>query len=467
MPDRWIVISLDGLANLALGPYGSSWNSTPNLDRLAASGTTWDRVVVESDDAAKALYSFWTAASGDETWLQACRHSGRAELFLAGDPAGRVQSQRIATIAGEAGFDRCTLVEVQLGEQPEEEIESTAIAQLVAALLERVQASGDDHSPNDQPDEPWSVLWLHSDLLTRHWDAPQWLFDADADDDLTGLPSSAVDDDDDDDDNEDDSDDEYEADNDEDQPVEDDLPSDSVFMPSLEPGYEEEEQDGEQPPPLVDTTTPPSYQLAADDHPDWVMTWMQTYGCQVRLIDQLIGLIVDSLSQMEQSIGLAVVGTSGMSFGQNGWIGNRVGPLRSTHIHVPVILHDRDKMLLRWPQLAAFADVSEWVRPFGVAPGPAQWARLSESMLPRHDRAREDQSSPPVDSPQVVTQSARALAVVTTAQWFYVQDSDGTQRLFLKPDDRDDVNDVADRCREVVERFSDSRIAGEPGLASR
>jgi len=459
MPDRWIVISMDGLANLALGPYGSSWNATPNLDRLAASGTTWDRVVVESDDAAEALRGFWTAASGDETWLQACRRSGRAELFLAGDPAGQAQSQRIATLAGEAGFDHCTLVEVQLGEQPEEEIESTAIAQLVAALLERVQASAGDHQPSDKPDdkpdESWSILWLHSDLLTRHWDAPQWLFDVDADeDDFTGLESSAADDDDDEppEDDDDLKDDDLAAEPDE--PL---LTSDTVFMPSLEPGYEEEEQDGEQPPSLVDTITPPKYQVKGDDHPDWVMTWMQTYGCQVRLIDQLIGLIVDCLDQLDHKIGLAMVGTSGMSFGQNGWIGNRVGPLRSTHIHVPVILYDPGKVLLRWPQLAAFAAVSQWMLPFQVAPGPAQWARLSESMLPRHAPASDGQPSSLVESPQVVTRSDRAQAVVTTAQWFYVQDSDGTERLFLKPDDRDDVNDVADRCRDVVERFGESR----------
>jgi len=138
MPDRWIVISLDALATAAISPYGSSWNATPHLDRLASRGLTWDRVVVPDDDtahhdAAEVLRQCWLSDVGGRSWIEASRQTGRVELFLAGDVAGQRASDRISNIASEIGFDGCTMVELEIGDQPAAEIESTGLAQMVAA----------------------------------------------------------------------------------------------------------------------------------------------------------------------------------------------------------------------------------------------------------------------------------------------------------------------------------------------
>jgi len=473
MPDRWIVISLDAFANLAIGPYGSSWNTTPNIDGIAARGITWDRAVVPTDDTVQTLRECWTAPSamathgdaGNSDWIARCRKQGRVELILGDDPGGRDQSKKLAQLAGEVGFDRCTMVEVNVGEEPSEEIETTAISQLFAALVERLQEVTEAESADSAHGSPWSVLWLHSDLLARHWDAPRWLFPVDEADE----PAEASD--------------ELDEDEYEDAEVEieefevdvevevqyadfsdDSLERDVAFEPASEdfrpPSYafdllpdpsfdptlenDEEQQDG--PPELIDSVTPPHYRITPDDHPDWVMTWMQTYGCQVRLVDQLIAMVAETIKQLDPSIGLAVVGTSGFSFGQNGWIGHRAGPLRSPQIHVPAIVQDPSGPMLRWPKLSSVAEVVQRIVPGQCAPSPEFWAGLSEF------EPQRDEATAPRRTPEVRTRSDRATAAITTDQWFFVRDDDKA-RLFLKPDDRDDVNDVADRCRDVVDEF--------------
>lgn len=413
MPERWIVISLDALANLALGPYGSSWNSTPSLDQLAAAATTFDRVIVPSDEPSETLQRCWTARIDGESWVQRCRRSGRVELLALRDLAHPERADHLATVATQAGFDACTLVDWQFAAEPADEVESTAFAHLVMTLLERLQPALDE-PPSADDGLDWSVLWLHSDFLARHWDAPRWLF-----------PLQELDDG--------------------EEPID---PSDPEYWDDDAAGADEESTAVASPPPLQDTTQPPHYQIAADDHPDWVTSWMQTYGCQVRLVDHVVRWVQEFAEQLDPNIGIAIVGTSGMSLGQNGWIGHRAGPVRSPQIQVPLMLHAPGQAPLRCPELTALPAALSYLLPGARPPSPAVWAQQT-ARLP----LGADIMDVAEDTPQVITESARAVRVVTTPQWFLVRDSDEQVSLFLKPDDRDDVNDVASRCQDVIEQL--------------
>jgi hypothetical protein len=91
-----------------------------------------------------------------------------------------------------------------------------------------------------------------------------------------------------------------------------------------------------------------------------------------------------------------------------------------------------------------------------VVPGsepldPSTWAQLSDRP-PLGSEAAHSRDY----FPRVVTRSDRAAKAITTAQWFFVDDGQDQKKLFLKPDDRDDVNDVASRCRDVIEEFDAS-----------
>lgn len=404
MARRWIVISLDGLANLALGPYGSSWNATPAIDQLAAGGLIWDRALVPDDDPLAVLHRCWTAEVAGQTWVQGWRQQGRVELISLRDLTRQADADRLAELASGAGFDACTLVDWQPAEQPAEEVEATAFAQLAMALLERLQEAAVD------PGAAWSVLWLHSDFLTQHWDAPHWLF-----------PLQELDDD--------------------DEPID---PSDPQHWDQADQEDAPAAHAAAAPPPLQPGTQPPAYRIAADAHPDWATSWMQTYGCQVRLVDHVLQWILELAGQLDEDIGVALLGTSGMSLGQDGWVGHRVGPVRSCQIHVPAIVHHRALTPLRLPQLAALPEVMQPLAPAAPPLSGEVWAEPVEASC-RSGAAEASQNVP-----QVLTRSDRALRVVTTPRWFLVRQTPQQVCLFLKPDDRDDVNDVASLCQDVV-----------------
>jgi len=402
MPDRWVVVSLDGLATAPLGAYGSSWNETPAIDRMAALGTAWDRAIVDSDDSIDVLRGLWSRSSKGETWIDACKKQGRVELFINAGP----QAEQLAKLSDELGFDECTLVEAvpdpDVFVPASTEVETTALAKLLIPVLERLGEPG-ANQPRD-----WSVLWVHGDSLLRCWDAPRWLFPVD-----------------------------------EDQDEEDESPVDQVDwsiedfeLASFGDGYSDEA--AKKPPSIFETVTVPYFELASDAHPDLVTSWMQTYGCQIRLVDRLVQLLLDAIEASNGEIGLALVGTSGFSLGQNGWVGHLAGPLRSPQIHVPVVLFDGAGYGIRVPGAHAIGEVAQWLRP--AAKGD-EMARVSPKEW------GDDESA---SKASIVTQTNRADRVLTTAEWFFVREVERVS-LYLKPDDRDDANDVADRCREVVE----------------
>ncbi|RPH83758.1 MAG: hypothetical protein EHM77_01310 [Planctomycetaceae bacterium] len=408
MTQRWIVLSFDGLANLALGSYGSSWNSTPELDRLAAAGVIWDRAVVASEDLADTLTRLWTAPMEGGTWVDACHKRGAIELILSRDPAGdAAETTRLADVANSVGIDSCTVVEVESSADPAEEPELTILGQMFAALIDRL---GSPNPVADRSDD-WAVLWLHSDFLIRQWDAPRWLFPID----------------------------------DEDEIAEPENPADEWLEPQVgDSGLSARGQIAETPPPLMGTVCPPACHLDAESHPDWATTWMQTYGCQIRLIDHWIGCLLDLLAEDGRRIGIAILGTSGFALGQGGCVGHRVGPIISPQIHVPVMIHTPGMAPLRWPALESLERVTRWLVPqvdhvapplTGLASPPA-WADAV---------AAQDTL--------IQTTSPRAAKTLTTHEWFFVRQHDGRTRMFLKPDDRDDVNDIADRCPEIVAEF--------------
>jgi hypothetical protein len=270
-----VVLSLEGLATSALGCYGSSWNQTPAIDAIAGSGCVWDRCIATSDDPNAVLREIIdpgddgeAGISGGRDWAETWRQRGAVELLT--------DSPSVEGLSGSC-FDRiCALQfdEPSSSDVPVAEIDRSQLGQLFAAAIER-----------DGEDKPWSVLWLHSGFLTRSWDAPRDLFPIDEVDDTAAPPSEDVE--------------LLEAE------------------PSSEPTLDS-------PPPIFDAVVPPQIKLDDQTHPDLVNSWMRTYGCQVRLLDLLIEVLLGSLSAEDPYV--VIMGTSGFRLGQGGWIGHRPSP---------------------------------------------------------------------------------------------------------------------------------------------
>ncbi len=284
---------------------------------------------------------------------------------------------RVIELGADRIFDRTSLVNSLLTpvEHPAEEIALTAFGQLVATAIDRGSQS-----------DPWSLLWLHSRFLTQRWDAPRGLVvDRFSDQPTTQGPEP--------------------------------------------PGPEQSESI----PSVFEQIVVPKIAIDDASHPDLVTSWMMTYGCQIQLIDDLIAVMLQSLD-----IGNTVVivaGTSGFGLGQNGWIGHRVGPLRSCHTRLPLIVGCDGPM--RWPRMTSSDILPDLIEQLAdaslTAVNPESWIDQDQELHPR-----------------LITQGS-GQAAVTTSRWFLVRETDHQRRLFVKPDDVEDFNDISRLRNDVTE----------------
>ena len=391
-----IILTLEGFVPSSLGCYGSSWNESPMIDRLASEGCLWDRMIAHDDDPTE-VFRRWAGRDS----LDRFRTAGSVELIT--------DDARLDTDSVRDSFD---LVEVfdsdlaSVGDRPAASIEETQLAQLVVLAIDRLRDP-----------EPIGVLWIHSRFLTQRWDAPRDLVGADDD---RGA---------------------------EDEPLAEDA-SDGLMVENESPHYDAPAEI----PLMFDDLVPPDLTIDEETHPDVVTSWMRTYACQIRLIDELLGILMQSA--LDRNPNWMIAGTSGFALGQNGVIGHRVGPLRSCDVRLPMVIRsastDAPVHSLRIPQLTDSTKLPELL------------GRIFEHAAPivtdESWSAGEQEYEP-----AVVTRSSRCVSAVQTPRWFFVTDDvygpgdelevhpSGRQtRLFLKPDDLDDVNDISRLRTDVV-----------------
>jgi hypothetical protein len=407
LPMKLVVLTLDALTPSALGCYGSSWNATPTIDALAASGCLWDRVITSNTDPALVIQQ-WFSSSDEDTnsWINAWKNHGSVE-FLS-------DSQAAISIATKSDFDQLYQIDPvgeEIPSQPATEVEETQFAQLIAAAADRINE-----------DDDWSVLWLHSDFLAKCWDAPRWLIESDPMDEINEEPMDAAE--------------TLEA---------------EILGAKL--NADESSADSLQDLPFVfDTTQPPHDPIGPDAHPDLIPTWMTTYACQVRLVDEMMKVLLAAMGDTEVTIILA--GASGESLGQNGWIGHQAGPLRSCHVNVPLVVSQQGP--LRVPQLTGEDELTKVIhglseqcfgdRGFGDRGLRDQGVRL----VAPGDWSREESGDSGL---RTITHQNLSQKAIVTADWFFVDQGSEEYRLYLKPDDINDFNDVSRLRNDVVEKF--------------
>jgi arylsulfatase A-like enzyme len=193
----------------------------------------------------------------------------------------------------------------------------------------------------------------------------------------------------------------------------------------------------------------PNMVLPRDYDPDELLGFTHAYAGQVSVLDACVEVLWESFQGLPAGRETALLLTSARGFplGEHRRVGVCDEALYSELIHVPLLawFNDRLGAADRSQAMVQTSDfcrtVLEWFNiPYGPSPN-------SQSLLPL---VRGDQES--VRDRVVIRGRGQERAIVTPA--WYLRAATPPE-LYLRPDDRWEASDIADRCPEVVESLLD------------
>ncbi|MBI2826729.1 MAG: sulfatase-like hydrolase/transferase [Planctomycetia bacterium] len=400
-----ICLLVDRLHVGYLGCYGNSWVETPHFDRLAAEGFLFDQALIESPDLVEQYASYMTGQHLFERLAgTAPRDTLVARLAAAGIATTLITDDpRVAAMPWAADADDVIDVPCEAARRAAESIGQTQLARFFAVAGGWLESV----------EEPF-CLWLHTRSLGLAWDAPLDLRRRYADEDEPRPP---------------------------------------------------------------DTTAVPCRLLPENYDPDDLLGICQSYAGQVTLLDACLGALWEEIEQLptaEQTL-LVVMSGRGFPLGEHRRIGPVDDAIYAETAHVPWIMRLPDRQ-------AASARGSSLVQPCDFAPTIVDWLGLSAA-----DERGFGRSVLPLVRGDAETLRDRALVAapsgeraIRTPAWYMLvegsrgesgakpmgNDFAGRAELFAKPDDRWEVNDVANRCPTVVELLRDALVQASQSPAA-
>lgn len=197
------------------------------------------------------------------------------------------------------------------------------------------------------------------------------------------------------------------------------------------------------------TTAVPQLVLEADTDPDLVLGFSHAYAGQVSLLDQCLGALLEGICSAPWAERTLVLFTSprGMPLGEHGLVGAFDTPLNCELVHVPLLLRlpDGSSALARTHALVQPPDLAATLRAWWDLPAATAWG---QNLLPLANGPAETLRD------RVFLYDGQAEWAIRTAHWYLRRqagDEAPRRMLYVKPDDRWELNDVADRCPKVVE----------------
>ncbi len=196
---------------------------------------------------------------------------------------------------------------------------------------------------------------------------------------------------------------------------------------------------------------PPALELPPEFDPDVRWQFQQAYAAQVSLWDTCLGIFLDALASLPEPPAVLITAARGFPLGEHRVVGAIAEPLLEELTHLPLILH-------------LPGDSSSWGRCSALV-NAADVAGSLASLMGR-DLADPPPGTVPLlgllDDPTATAHEAVLMAsgderALRTAAWLLRQpaaDDRTADELFLKPDDRWDISDVASRCAEERERLA-------------
>lgn len=387
-PRNTLCLVVDRLHCGHLAAYGNAWIETPEFDRLAAESLVCDFAAGDAPDLAAACAALWRGRSPWPTKEPTKEHE------LAGEHVARLASA--AGVATTLVSDDEAVYGHTLAAEFGEVIPYRFPVQTASAaepgdtnLAQFFAAAGAALEACVDRKRPWH-LWLHTQGLGHAWDAPRVLREQFLDEP-------------------------------------DELPPEFVAPPTL--------------------LFPKKYD------PDERLQIRRAYAAQVTLLDNCLGALADQLRALpadEQPL-LVLTSPRGYALGEHHRVGDVDDRLYSELTHVPCVLRFPDGLgaatrthalvqlndvwatLADWWQNSAAGDVSTAVPLVGAG----------RSLLPI---AAGDL---PAWRDRVALRGRGGERAIETPAW-RLRLSDSESELFVKPDDRWEVNPVENRCPEVA-----------------
>jgi hypothetical protein len=188
--------------------------------------------------------------------------------------------------------------------------------------------------------------------------------------------------------------------------------------------------------------------LADDADPDMLLGLRHAYAGEVSVLDHCLGLLLDTLAGGALRDALfCITSPRGYPLGEHGYVGNAAEMLYGELLHVPLMLR---------------------------IPGGPPFGARSHALVQSADVCAllQGANEANVARELTISRASSGETAIATAAWFVraslessdeqsapaapdVQADSTTRRLelYVKPDDYHEVNEVSDRCHEIVAEF--------------
>ena len=182
---------------------------------------------------------------------------------------------------------------------------------------------------------------------------------------------------------------------------------------------------------------------SGDFDPDQILGITHAYGAQLETLDTCLDVFLQEmqLDGLWDNTRLMLAGLRGYPLGHRGQIGHHQDHLFSDATRVPLWVRPAKDELQDWSgaRTQSLSGISTWI------PMATSWILG----IPNESVNMTGESLVPPQRNCVIIRGSQTRAIWTPA-WLMVESAEQT-RLFVKPEDRWDVNPIQDRCRGIAE----------------
>ncbi|MCL2118024.1 MAG: sulfatase-like hydrolase/transferase [Planctomycetaceae bacterium] len=428
------------------GAYGNAEIETPTLDRLAAESFFADRFHVDTPDPVRQCRSWWcgvhTLSQNATPTIMAQLNAMRYRTVLVTD------DPEVAYSPDAADFTDVQLLPTPNNTVPCDEIDATHLCGMlatIAATAESLARSGCQSRNLTIAKQPY-FLWCHLRGFDAIWDFPLALREKYCGD---GDPAPY-----------------------------------SGVIPPYHQGRTQSAECKVQNAEIIKNDGCGIEAIGevpiSEEFDDFRQAAVSAYMGGVTMFDELLEMLIGPLrdGELGDETLFLLAGTRGVLFGEHGTIGipptdgGQVEPLASPLVQVPFALRFPDGFgaTVRSDALLQPPDMTRLLYEWLDLPMPETLQNKASDSSAMLDLIREEPQNlrdrilvvAPHDEPT----ASHAPSCLVTPSWFLTEldpaknperPADAPLALYVKPDDRWDINNVADRCDEIVEQLLEVR----------